>query len=86
MEWQIITVIIALVGLVATVTAPLLKNTSAMTKLSSSIEHLSYRMTKEEEELEEFKSKSSKNHQKIYDKLDNHEGRIDDLEHKTKNL
>lgn len=85
-EWTIVTVLIAIIGLIATVTAPLLKNTKAMTKLSDSIEHLSYRVTQEEKELSDFKEKSSKNHKRIYEKLDNHEDRIDNLEHKTKNI
>lgn len=86
MEWTVVGVIVTIAGLLATVTAPLIKNTKAMTKLSSSIEHLNYRMKKEEEDLASFKEKSAKNHQKIYDKLDNHEERIDDLEYKTKHL
>lgn len=85
-EWGVVGVIVVIVGLLATVTAPLISNTKAMTKLSSSIEHLSYRVTKEEEELNGFKEKSSQTHKRIYEKIDNHENRIDDLEYKTKNL
>lgn len=81
-EWTVVGVIVVIAGLIATVTAPLISNTKAMTKLSDSIEHLSYRVSQEEKELDEFKGKSSKTHQKIFDKLDNHENRIDNLEHR----
>lgn len=83
-EWTVVGVIVVIVGLIVTVTAPLISNTKAMTKLSDSIEHLSYRVSKEEQELDEFKEKSSKSHKRIFDKLDNHENRIGDLEHKAK--
>ncbi len=85
-EWTVVGVIVVIAGLIATVTAPLISNTKAMTKLSDSIEHLSYRVSQEEKELDEFKEKSSNSHKRIFDRLDNHENRIDDLEHKTKNL
>lgn len=85
-EWGVVGVIVTIVGLLATVTAPLIKNTKVMTKLSDSIELLSYRISQEEKDLEDFKEKSSKNHKRIYEKLDNHEGRIDYLENKTKNI
>lgn len=86
MEWTVVGVIVVIVGLIGTVTAPLLKNTKAMTKLGDSIEHLSYRIEKEEQELDEFKAKSSKNHKRIYETLDNHDDRIVNLEHKTKHI
>ena len=37
MEWEIVTVIIALVGLLATVTKPIMKLTNTITKLNDTI-------------------------------------------------
>jgi len=40
MEWEIVTVIIALVGLLATVTKPIMNLTNTITKLNDTCEHL----------------------------------------------
>lgn len=91
MEWTVVTVLIAIVGLVGTVAVPLSKNTKAMTQLSEKINHLVYRMDKDEGELSEFKSKSADKHRIIFDTLGehqksliNHESRIHALENKQK--
>lgn len=91
MEWTVVTVIIAIVGLVGTVAVPLSKNTKAMTQLSEKINHLVYRMDKDEGELSDFKNKSADKHRLIFDKLGehqksliNHESRIHALESKQK--
>lgn len=90
-EWTVVSVIIAIVGLVGTVAVPLSKNTKAMTQLSEKINHLVYRMDKDESELDEFKTKSADKHRLIFDKLGehqksliNHESRIYALENKQK--
>lgn len=89
MEWTAVTVIIAITGLIGTVAVPLTKNTKAMTQLSERINHLVYRMEKDENDLTEFKIKAADRHKKIFDRLDedkkeliNHEGRISALEKK----
>ena len=89
MEWDVVTVIIAIVGLIGTVAVPLAKNTKAMTQLSGRIENLVYRIKKDEEELSEFKNKAADRNAKIFGRLDehektiiNHEGRIYALEKK----
>lgn len=90
-EWTVVTVIIAIVGLVGTVAVPLSKNTKAMTQLSEKINHLVYRMDKDENELDEFKNKAADKHRLIFDRLSehqksliNHEGRIYALEKNNK--
>lgn len=90
-EWTVVTIIIAIVGLVGTVAMPLSKNTKAMTQLSEKINHLVYRMDKGEDELSDFKSKSADKHRLIFDTLGehqksliNHESRIYALENKQK--
>ena len=42
-EWNIVTVIVVIVGLIGTVAAPLMKNTKAMTQLGGEIKNLIYR-------------------------------------------
>lgn len=90
-EWTVVSVIIAIVGLVGTVAVPLSKNTKAMTQLSEKINHLVYRMDKDEVELSDFKNKSADKHRLIFDTLGehqknliNHESRIYALENKQK--
>ncbi len=90
-EWTVVTVIIAIVGLIGTVAVPLAKNTKAMTQLSERINHLVYRMEQDENDLTEFKNKAADRHAKIFGKLDehektiiNHEGRIYALEKNNK--
>lgn len=89
MEWTVVTVIIAIVGLIGTVAVPLQKNTKAMTQLSERISHLVYRTDENEKDLEAFKKKASERHKKIFERLDvdkieliDHEGRITALENK----
>ena len=79
-EWTVVTVIIAIVGLVGTVAVPLSKNTKAMTQLSEKINHLVYRMDKDEDELDEFKNKSADKHKQIFTQLGNHEKRLTEQE------
>lgn len=90
-EWTVVSVIIVIVGLVGTVAVPLSKNTKAMTQLSEKINHLVYRMDKDEDELSDFKSKSAEKHRLIFDTLGehqksliNHESRIYALEKNKK--
>ena len=91
MEWTVVSVIIAIAGLIGTVAVPLSKNTKAMTQLSERINHLGYRMEQDENDLTEFKNKAADRHAKIFGKLDehektiiNHEGRIYALENNKK--
>lgn len=91
MEWTVVSVIVVIAGLIGTVAVPLSKNTKAMTQLSERINHLVYRMDKDEDELSDFKSKSADKHRLIFDTLGehqksliNHESRIYALENKQK--
>ena len=85
-EWGVVTVIIALAGLISTVAVPLTKNTKAMTKLSGQIELLSYRIQEEEDDLEEFKKKAAGRHEKIFSRLDKHEDKLGDHESRIQTL
>lgn len=85
-EWTIVTVIIAIVGLIGTVAVPLMKNTKAMTRLYEQLKLLAYRIGEEEKDLEEFKKKASDRHEKIFTELDEHTERLGDHEHRIQNL
>ena len=79
-EWTIVTVIIALVGLFVTVAAPIIRQTKAMTKLDTTMETLS-------EKLTQLESRNTDAHRRIWERneeqdktLHNHEVRIVKLE------
>lgn len=85
-EWDVVTVIIAIVGLIGTVAVPLAKNTKAMTALSGQLEKLAYRVGASEKDLEEFKIKASDRHGKIFGELAEHEKQLDNHEFRIQNL
>lgn len=85
-EWTVVTVIIAVAGLIGTVAVPLTKNTKAMTKLGEQINHLLFRIEREERELTDFKTKAAARHEKIFHQLEVHDGKINDHEYRIQNL
>lgn len=83
MEWTTITVIISLVGLGAAVIKPIVSLTQSITKLTVVVERL-------ERELDEQSEHSRESHRRLWDhneeqdnRLDDHERRIHDMEHKA---
>ena len=91
MEWTVVEVLVVIAGLIITVTAPMIANAKATTKLSSQINFLISRIDGNEEDFKEFKNKAADRHAKIFGKLDehektiiNHEGRIHALEKNNK--
>lgn len=85
-EWTVVTVVIALVGLLGTVAVPLTKNTKAMTRLGEQINHLLFRIDRDEKDLTDFKTKAAARHEKIFKQLDAHDGRINDHEYRIRDL
>ena len=80
MEWQIVTVIIALVGLGATVTKPIMNLTNTLAKLNHTCENL-------EERMERSEAKNTDSHRRIWEHNDwqdeqlvDHDKRISTLE------
>ena len=83
MEWTTITVIISLVGLGAAVIKPIVSLTQSITKLTVVVERL-------ERELDDQSEHSRESHRRLWDhneeqdnRLDDHERRIHDMEHKA---
>ena len=72
-EWGVITVIIALIGLVTTVAKPLLNLNTSIVKLTSKLEGMT-------EDLHDLTERNAKSHDRMWKKLDEHETRINDLE------
>lgn len=85
-EWNVVTVLIAILGLIGTVAVPLSKNTKAMTALNGQLEKLAYRVGESEKDLKELKEKASEKHEKIFGQLDEHEKQLGDHEFRIKTL
>lgn len=89
MEWTVVTVLIALVGLFLTVGKPILNLNNNIVKLNMSLDALRERTERHEKDLTEQKSHSHEAHQRLWEhndqqdeKLNDHEARIGILEGK----
>ena len=80
MEWEIVTVIIALVGLLATVTKPIMNLTNTITKLNDTCQSLEERMEKFERHNRDSHVKLWSRNDKQDEQLAEHENRISLLE------
>lgn len=80
MEWQVVTVFIALVGLMGTVGAPVIKLNSTIVKLNSTIQAMEKRLGTVEKQAQENEAHSRKSHEKIHGRIDVVEDRIHDHE------
>lgn len=67
---------VLLVGLFMTVYKPLNENTKAMTTLSVKVEQLTEKITKQEEDFEDYKKHVSVSQQKQWDAINEHENMI----------
>jgi len=80
-EWEVVGVIVVLLGLIATVTGPMIKLNTTLTHLTAKVDNFT-------QGLEEFKKRYTEQlakfegvHEVIHDELDDHEHRITVLEH-----
>lgn len=79
-EWAVVGVIVVLVGLFATVGAPIIKLISSITKLTVTVDNL-------RENVESFTRRNTDAHRRLWDhnekqdaELNDHKGRIERLE------
>lgn len=91
MEWTTVTVIIALVGLVVTVTTPLLKLNGNITRLNVILDNIKSDLEEQKKALSAQKADSRESHRRLWahndeqDKtLNDHETRIRVLEQQNK--
>lgn len=89
MEWGVVTVLIALVGLFLTVGTPILKLNANIVKLNCTMEAIQEKTDRNEKELKEQKLHDHDAHQRLWEhneeqdkKLSEHERRIGYLEKK----
>lgn len=82
MEWQVVGVLIALLGLLTAVVTPVVRLNSSITKLNTTMEHIT-------KEVDGLKTDNHGSHKRLWDKneeqdkvLNDHETRITTLERK----
>ena len=75
MEWVTVTVLVVLITLITAIVKPLIKWNTSLVENTDATRHLTETMKSNE-------SRNEKEHGKIWDKLDNHDGRIIELERK----
>ncbi len=87
MEWTVVTVIVALVGLFLTVGKPILKLNSTLTVLTTRIDAVENDNKKQSEDLKEQKIHAHESHKRLWDhngkqdeQLRDHERRLGVLE------
>lgn len=91
MEWTTVTVIIALVGMIVTVTTPLIKLNSSITRLTVILDNIKADLEDQKKALSAQKAESRESHRRLWahnDEQDNtlndHETRIRVLEQQNK--
>lgn len=91
MEWTTVTVIIAIVGLIATVTTPLIKLNSNITRLTVILDNIKAELEEQKKALSAQQAGSRESHRRLWahnDEQDNtlndHETRIRVLEQQNK--
>ena len=91
MEWTTVTVIIALIGLIVTVTTPLIKLNSNITRLNVVLDSIRSELDEQKKALSAQKADSRESHRRLWahnDEQDNtlndHETRIRVLEQQNK--
>lgn len=85
MEWTVVTVLIALLGLMVTVSKPIVDLTRSMTKLTVVSEALHQELLKHEKLSKEEHDKLWKHNDHQDERLEDHEKRIGRLEGHEKN-
>ena len=77
MDWTIIAGVAALVGLIGGIVAPMLKLNTSITELTVVVKGLS-------KGFDKLTDRNDRDHEKINEKLDDHETRISIIEHSGK--
>lgn len=86
MEWTVVTVIVALVGLFFTIGKPVLDLNANIVKLNLSLDALNKRADKQERDLEAHVENSHESHKRIWDHSVEQDKRLDDHEHRISRL
>lgn len=76
-EWTVVTVVIALIGLVAAVLKPVISLNTTITRLTEIVNALG-------KDIEELTTRNTDSHRRLWEKSDEHEERLNDHETRLK--
>lgn len=79
MEWTVVTVLIAVIGLVAAVTKPIVTLTRSITELTVVVKHL-------QGEMEALTVKNTESHRRLWAHNEEQDGRLDDHEQRIHDM
>lgn len=85
-EWQVVGIIVVLVGLVSSIIAPIIKLNGTITRLSMMIEQSIKRMDALEKTAGEIQQHSVESHRRIHDRIDRNEERLHDHDKRITSL
>lgn len=80
-EWEVVGVIVVLLGLIATVTGPMIKLNTTLIRLATKVDNFTNGLEEFKKRYTEQLAKFEGVHEGIQDELDDHEHRITVLEH-----
>lgn len=78
-EWEVVGVIVVLVGLFLTVSTPVMKLISSITKLTSTVESL-------QGSVDSLTKKNTASHRRLWEHNDHQDAKIQDHEHRIERL
>lgn len=78
-EWGVVGVIIALIGVVGAVVAPMIKLNTAIVKLTITLESV-------QSEFLKLENSANTAHQRMWNRIDQHSERMENHEHRIKRL
>lgn len=81
-EWEVVSVIVVLVGLIISVSGPMVKLNGTLTKLTTKMEHFTEGLEKFQGRYKDHLKEQGEINEKHQAELDNHEHRITVLEEK----
>lgn len=82
MEWQVVTVIIALAGFAISIITPIIKLTKSITTLTVTLEQVDNRLTAQEQSSKNSHKRLWEKNEEQDEKLNDHERRITLIERK----
>lgn len=86
MEWTVVTVLIAVVGLALAVGRPMISLGREIQELITTVEHLHTDIETLQRDLKDFIDKNARAHTRIWDKFEDVDKRIDRIEKLIHNL
>jgi len=86
MEWTVVTVIVALVGLFITVGKPIVNLNQNLVTLNLRLEHMEKNQKDQDAALAKQAEAAHQSHEKLWDHNDEQDKRLDDHEHRLSTL